>query len=292
MSFLFNFSANVTKNIVQTAISAAIQYAQTCSAQLKSSQSIVLNNCVFKGQSIDVSNLGVGVIKCAQDVSNTAQIQTVVQQALHQAAESASQQLGLLDLGQAAANIGINYSDVEQKLSTTITEQFTQTCTADFASSQSFTCNNSKVFLSEGLYLNNYQSSLVSCTFTAVSSTSDYNNLQQIVSQSAVAKQESLFSFSVVAILVIIAFISIISIAARLGTGTGGTSYASTQAGSESSRASARTGVWIIIGIVIVVALLIIAYTWTASTNGFWPFLPKSNPDSTGYQVSSSTTPS
>lgn len=279
MSFLFNFSENVTKSIVQTAINVAINFATTCSAQLKSTQQITLNNCVFHGSRIEAQNLGVGVVKCAQDVSNNAQIQTLVQQAVQQAAEAAAQQLGLLDLGRAAVNIGKNYATTVQRLSENITENFTISCTADYISDQTFTCQGSQVYLTDGVYLNNYQSSLISCTLNAVSNTSVYNDLRQIIMQSAVAKEESLFSFWVVAALVIIAFISIIGVALR----SGALSSSSSQAGTSSGR---RAGIWIIITIVIVVCLLIVGYTWVASANGWWPFVPATNSDATGYQVS------
>jgi hypothetical protein len=277
MSFLFNLSENVTKSIVNTAVAVAINFVTTCGAQLKSTQTINLDGCVFKGRSITADQIGVGVVKCAQDVSNSAQIQTLVQQAVQQAAEAAAQQLGLLDLGRAAIQIGKNYATTVQNLSETITENFTVACTAEFTSTQEFNCHNSQVYLSDGLHLSSYQSSLLTCTQNAVSTTSVYNDLRQIISQSAVTREESIFSFWIVAVLVLIAFISVIGIALRSG--------AFSPSGGATTPQARRTGIWIIIGIVIVVSLLIIGYTWLASTNGWWPFLPTTNSDVTGYQV-------
>lgn len=281
----FSFSANVAESIVKDAINVAIQYSQNCSAKLKNTQQITLTDCTITAKDININNVGVGIVKCAQDVSNVANIQQIVQQALQQSATSASQQLGILDLGRVSAQFGVNFSDVQSSLSQSIVENFTQTCTSQFANNQSFTCSGSTLYLSEGINLINYQNTITDCTFKAVSQTDAYSQLQQIVSQSAVAKEESVFSFTVVAGLVIVAVIAIIATGYARKSNTIGSTGGYTNVGG--SRVSNSTA-WLIVGIVAFICIIIIIYAFLANSRGWWPFLPTTSPAvGTGFQTSS-----
>ena len=272
----FNFSANAAESIVTDAINVAITYSQTCSAKLKNTQQISLTGCTITAKNINIDNVGVGIIKCAQDVSNTANIQQVVEQALKQSATAASQQLGL----GLKADIAVSLSKVTAALSQSIVENFTQTCTSQFVNNQSFICNGSQITLSEGINVTNYQNTLTSCTFKAVSQTQAYSQLQQIISQSSVAEEQSFFSFTVVAGLVIVAVISIIATGyARKNTMNG---YSGGVSGSKVSNSTS----WLIIGIVAFICIILIIYALLASSSGWWPFLPKTTPATgTGFQT-------
>jgi hypothetical protein len=269
----FSYSKNVTDSIVRSGINAAVTFTQTCASRIQNSQTLTLQNCTLNAQSIDIQNVQFGVIKCAADASNQENIQNAVEQAISQAARTASQQLGILDLGRISSNTSINIAKVEADLSTTITTAFTQRCTSQLQSTQNITCDNSTINTGP-LVLSNYQQSLVDCTFQAVSQSEAYNQLQQIVSQSAVAKEESIFSVYVVIGLVAIAIVAIIVLNSKRNV---------MRVGNRSVGASRNT--WLVIGVVVVLCIAIIGYAMLASSNGWWPFKSTANPASSGYQV-------
>jgi hypothetical protein len=269
----FSYSRNVTDSIVRSGITAAVAFTQICASRIQNNQTITLQNCTLNAQSIDIENVQIGVIKCASDASNQENIQNAVEQAIRQSAQTASQQLGILDLGRVSVNESVNIAKVEADLATTITTSFTQVCTPQLESNQNITCINSTINTGP-LVLSNYQQSLVDCTFRAVSQSEAYNQLQQIVSQSAVAKEESIFSVYVVIGLVAIAITAIIVLNSKRNI---------VAAGNRSVGASRNT--WLVIGIVIVICIVIVGYAAFASSNGWWPFRRNTSGVGTGYAV-------
>lgn len=265
MSFLLNFSQNVTDSIVRAGINAAVTFTQTCASKIQNTQTVTLKNCKFQAKDINISNVGIGLVRCASDTSNAANIQNVVEEAIHQAAETAKQQLGLLNLGQAAIQASQNITKTEVDLATAITFAFTQTCTSEISSSQNVVCENSEVVLGDSLNLTNYQTSIVECTFKAVSKTDAYNRLKEEISQSAVAKEESAFSIYIVIFLVIIAIVAILAINRRGSSRSVG--------GSSRSIGGASNGRnWSILGMVVILSIVVISYCYYASSNRLWPF--------------------
>lgn len=266
---------NTVDTIVKAGISAATVFSQTCSNNISNAQEADIRNCTINATAFNITNVGYGINKCVTDVSNKQNLLNNVEQAVHQATEAAKQQLGLLDTGQVSVGVAINTTKAELDIATTITDTYSSGCSGTIASTQTLRCDNSTLNINGPINLQNYQVSINECALRATQQTSAYNELKQIFSQSAVAKEESIFSIYVVVGLVSIAIIAIIIVNIR-----------STQTNAYGVRTS-RTGgaaTWIAVGVVVVIGLLVIGYAYLASSNGWWPF-KSTKPSATGYRV-------
>lgn len=269
-------ATSTVNNIVNAGITAATNFSLTCASTVTNEQTIVLGKgCTFKAANVTVENTGVIINKCVSDVSNKQNLQNSITQAIHQATEAAKQQLGILNIGQASAQISTSITNAETNLATTITNAYSTGCGGQLTNTQTFKCEEGSLLdLTGNFTIKNAQFSINECALKLAQQSDGYIALKQAFEQSTVAKEESIFSIYVVVGLVSVAIIALVIVNMRRsganGLPSGSSEYDSTT--------------WIVIGIIILIGIIIVAYAALASSNGWWPFVSTA-PSAKGYKV-------
>ena len=244
-----SISNNVAKDTQAIVASITNDFTQRCQQSTSNDQTIDLTKC--KDVKIDEINLSNNVAistKCVQNNSTQNQIKEAITSQLSQQAKSVTQALGL-----PSVNVANNIIDASANVGEQVANAFSQTCVNDISSSQMFNCSESEGVTIGVINFENNNQGLVDCVQKNTAVNNALLEYSRVIGQTAAATQADNFATAAIFFLVILGVVAYIYVQSIK---------------SEASK-------WIVIGIVIVVVLALIAYTFSAYENNRWPFQQK-----------------
>jgi hypothetical protein len=244
-----SISNNVAKDTQAIVASVTNDFTQQCTQSTSNDQTIDLSKC--KGVKIDRINLSENIAistKCVQNNSTQNQIKEAITTQLTQQAKSVTQALGL-----PSVNIANNIVENAAKVGEQVSNTFSQTCVNDISSSQRFNCSDSQNVTIGVIDFQNNQQALTDCVQKNDAVNKAIIEYKNVIGQTAAAKQADNFATAAIFFLVILGIFAYVFV--------------------QTLKSEAVK--WIVIGIVIVVVLALIAYTYSAYENNRWPFQQK-----------------
>lgn len=241
-----SISKSTATNATKSAIDIANSFSQNCAQSLNQTQDFSLSGCSkVKIQSLNLGQNGSIDVKCLQNDSTRTQMRSAISSSLTQKTSAITQSLGL-----PSAAVADSVANEISNLSQTITNTYTQTCTAQFNSAQKFSCKNSKDITIGAINLNQSGETLASCTQSNRAVVDAENQLAAALSQTTSAKEADSFA---TLLIVFFVFLGVI--------GFGFVQFSKSE-----------TAKWIIILIFVVVIVLLVAYAYNAFEKRLWPF--------------------
>ena len=222
---------------------------QKCTQSTSNDQAIDLTKCKnVKIKEIDLTNKVAISTKCVQNNSTQNQIKEAVTSRLTQQAKSVTQALGL-----PSVNVANQLLQTSEAVGEQVANSFSQACINNTTSSQKFNCSDSQGVTIGVINFGNDTQSLTDCVQKDPVVNNAIIQYSKVIGQTAAATQADNFATAAIFFLIILGIFAYIYIQVIK---------------SEAVK-------WLVIGVVIVVVLALLAYTFSAFENNRWPFQQK-----------------
>ncbi len=201
-----SIATNTANEIVNVSTAIVNTYSQSCSSSSTASQILKISGC--SGVIVDNVNQSLYTYisaACLQNDTTQSSIDTTIKQAAKQAAESVTQNFGMPSL-----SVSANISNEITNLAYNVSNAYTSNCIESIAATQDISCTDSKNVIISGVAQTETAAQISSCILKTSTVNSVKSDLQQLISQTAVAKEENALNFigGILAILLIIPLIA------------------------------------------------------------------------------------
>lgn len=201
-------ATNTVQSVIDTSISVSNQYTLDCSTKDISTQTFDFNGC----KNVDISHITSGSYfyvnrQCLQDTNTQNQINADISQAISQAAQAITQNLGLPSSSDAQ-----NVVNQAMNLGVAVTNVYAQDCSLVSDQQQTFKCTNSQNIVITDVGESSTLTSIQKCTSNNSTLDSVKATLHSTISQTAVAKQENVLSGLITIILIVLMLFLVVPI--------------------------------------------------------------------------------
>ena len=182
-------SFNISKQTIDVSLRITNSFIQQVTTYGNQSNKIKIDHC--KDVTIDhvwLENYATVDIKAFQEAESQSAMTANIEQELHQYAQSVTQWLGL------SSEVAFNYSKETVKLGLMISNRFSQTCATKFSQQNAITCYDSTGVTLKYVEFKNVMESVTQCTLNDQSISNQKAVIEQIVQQSAKAKEASFWA--------------------------------------------------------------------------------------------------
>ncbi len=239
-------SSNTIDSMIKDSINVINNYSQVCAITATGAANLIsVTGCILENVNILEKNQLIINSSCITNASNQVAISSVVSQSMNQSAQAAT---SLFDFGNVTA--AKNFIDATVELADTISNTFNSTCASKLsAGTNTFVCQGSTIKNSVFTF-DNYESITQECILNVVNVSEAYTKAVSSLQDSAVAKNESVFS------ILALVFVSILAIGAWFIINVATDPFYQ----------------WLVVGIVLFFTLSAVIYTITAKNSGNYPF--------------------
>ncbi len=193
-------STNSAQQLVNESISILNTYTTNCSTLQQNQIKINAQNCPgLQTSQIDQGQYAVLNVNCISTEMTQSAIQADITQAMTQSAEAITQSLG----GIADADAS-NIADTSVKLGIQISNTYTSDCLTDEQNNITINCSDSAGVFIGPISQQQSLDSITKCTLQADTVNNIKTQLEQQLSQSAIAKEENSLSFMFIFIAIIL----------------------------------------------------------------------------------------
>jgi hypothetical protein len=194
-------STNVANTVTNVSLGVVNTYSQDCSSNATQSQIIDINgcNCVVVSGLTQGQNTYINT-RCLQSASTQTKIDSSISQTMQQAASAIVQNFGL-----PAISVATDITNAVTQLGYSIANSYTQSCVTSFKQDQVVHCTNSNNVTITNLDQQQTNQQITNCVAQDTTVSALTSQLTQLVSQTAVAKEENAFTaFAIVGAVVVL----------------------------------------------------------------------------------------
>lgn len=210
--------------MVDIGMSIMTDYAQNCAVDVSQTNIIeAKDDCTIEITDSQLRNSVIVNKECLQSISTISAMSTSTKEQFDQMAKAVTQSFGMPSVT-VSENILRSSYDLSQEIVTTYVDD----CATEVFQNNSVTCEGNGSVVLNGVELSNLADIEESCAQKVLNDSSQASELEQAISQTAVAQQESKFSgiitafFAVVAAVVIVLIVVKTSLSGSTGSGNRG----------------------------------------------------------------------